>query len=149
MAEAEDRCELCQSSTTSAVFLAAPSFLLSECGHRFCSNCIAEQKKNFPCPHCSSLVKLNALVAKTNDEYEVERDVNIRRKLKNIFNQTESDFSSLFEYQCYQEFVEDCIYNLAHGIEVQKTSESIEEYRLTHRESIIRNQAMQIGNYHL
>lgn len=145
----EDRCELCQTSTSSAIYLSAPSFLLSECGHLFCSNCINAQKKSFPCPQCSTLVKLNTLVSKTKDEYEVEKDVNIRKKLKNIFNQTEKDFNSLFDYQCYQEFVEDCIYNLAHGIEIRETNEKIEEYKRTHHDTIIRNQALQIGIYRL
>lgn len=143
--EVEDECELCRTPTSSAVYLSSPSFLLSTCGHLFCSNCISSQKKSFPCPRCSSLVKLNTLVAKTKDEYEIEKDISIRKKLKNVFNQTERDFNSLLEYQSYQEFVEDCIYNLVHNIEVQETHQRIEEYKERHRDRIIRNQALQIG----
>lgn len=84
-------------------------------------------------------------MAKTKDEYELEKDISIRKKLKNVFNQTERDFNSLLEYQSYQEFVEDCIYNLVHNIEVQETHRRIEEYKERHRDKIIRNQALQIG----
>ena len=74
------------------------------------------------------------------DETEVERDFSIRRKIKALFNKTESDFASLDEFKNYEEKVEDFIYNLVNAIDVDETNSFIEKYKQDNSKEIVVNQ---------
>lgn len=139
----EEKCSICSMEQSSALNMKSEGFLLSECGHFYCSDCIDKKaKKNFNCVRCSSLVKIYNLTVKSKDEYEIERDIAVRKKVRAIFNKVESDFTELNYLKAYEETVEDIIYNLVHGIDVSETQAKIDEYKRLNAESITRNQAL-------
>ncbi len=70
----------------------------------------------------------------------MERDLSIRRKLKDVFNKTVHDFNEPFEFKNYEEQLEDLIYNLANGVEVESTLEFIKKYKQDNAKLITLNQ---------
>lgn len=75
------------------------------------------------------------------EEVESERDYFIRKQLKEVFNKTEDNFSSLKEFKDYEEFVEDLIYSLVKGIDVEQTKKIIEDYKKQNLATIANNQS--------
>ncbi|KAK4529239.1 hypothetical protein CCYA_CCYA01G0096 [Cyanidiococcus yangmingshanensis] len=73
-------------------------------------------------------------------EDELEREKAIRRRILRDFNKLPEDFSSDQDYEDYLELVEEIIYNLVHGIEVERTNERIAAYRKENAALIRRNQ---------
>ena len=139
-----DRCSKCGASESSALNMSGEGYLLSECGHRFCPQCIQREKKTFPCPKCSFMVKAHTLTSKTLDDIEIQRDANIRKKMREVFNKIEADFQNPNDFKQYEEMVEDVIFNLVHGIDVVSTNAFIEKYKKENAESIARNHARDI-----
>lgn len=138
-----DACNLCQTPQSSALNMTDQPYLLSECGHLFCAHCIQKkEKRNFACPRCSFPVKIHALTTKTQDEYEVERDIRVRKKIRAIFNKTESDFTDVNAFKAYEEEVEDLVFNLVHGIAVDEANATVERYLRENEAQVIRNQAL-------
>lgn len=70
----------------------------------------------------------------------MERDFRIRKKVKSIFNKTESHFPTLDDFKDYEEMVEDLIFNLVNLIDVEQTNAKIEKYKQLNAESITYNQ---------
>jgi hypothetical protein len=102
------------------------------------------RRPHFPCPVCKAVVKRGALSNKTADETEVERDAKIRKRLKAIFNKPESHFGTLREYHDYEELVEELVYNLVHGVDVDASNARVEQYRVANADSIPINQSKRI-----
>lgn len=75
------------------------------------------------------------------EEVESERDYFIRKQLKEIFNTTEDNFKSAKEFKDYEEFVEDLIYNLVKGIDVEQTKKTIDDYKKHNLAAIANNQS--------
>ncbi|XVE83102.1 hypothetical protein DITRI_Ditri16bG0060400 [Diplodiscus trichospermus] len=69
------------------------------------------------------------------------KEVQIRRRMNNIFNKREEDFPSLREYNDYLEEVEEMIFKLVEGIDVQAIEEYISKYQQENAELIMVNQA--------
>ncbi|KAG4169456.1 hypothetical protein ERO13_A12G083500v2 [Gossypium hirsutum] len=69
------------------------------------------------------------------------KEMQIRRRISNIFNKREEDFPSLREYNDYLEEVEDMIFKLIEGIDVQAIEEKITKYQQENAEQIMINQA--------
>ncbi|KAA3461739.1 CDK-activating kinase assembly factor MAT1 [Gossypium australe] len=69
------------------------------------------------------------------------KEMQIRRRISNIFNKREEDFPSLREYNDYLEEVEDMIFKLIEGIDVQALEEKITKYQQENAEQIMINQA--------
>nr|KJB48859.1 hypothetical protein B456_008G090500 [Gossypium raimondii] len=69
------------------------------------------------------------------------KEMQIRRRISNIFNKREEDFPSLREYNDYLEEVEDMIFKLIEGIDVQAIEEKITNYQQENAEQIMINQA--------
>ena len=75
------------------------------------------------------MVKRSTLTTKTADEHEVSEDAKIRKKIKSIYNKCEKDFESINAFKDYEEEVEDIIYNLVHGIDVEDMNRKVQAYR--------------------
>jgi len=73
-------------------------------------------------------------------EEELEREKSIRRRILRDFNKLRDDFTSDQEYEDYLEMVEELIFNLVHGIDVERTNERIAAYRKENAALIRRNQ---------
>ncbi|TYI50206.1 hypothetical protein E1A91_D12G085200v1 [Gossypium mustelinum] len=69
------------------------------------------------------------------------KEMQIRRRISSIFNKREEDFPSLREYNDYLEEVEDMIFKLIEGIDVQAIEEKITNYQQENAEQIMINQA--------
>lgn len=83
---------------------------------------------------------MQQLSNKSIDETEVERDFRVRKRVKGIFNKTESEFSSSELFKDYEEMVEDLIFNLVNGTNVDDTNAAIEKYKQKNAEKITYNQ---------
>ncbi len=76
-------------------------------------------------------------------EMEAEKDARVRRKVKAIYNKMESSFSNSQAFRDYEEEVEDVIFNLVHGIDVDETQARIKKYAALNEESIAFNAGKQ------
>ena len=115
----------------------------TKCNHRFCNRCKINnfnKKRNFACPVCQSTVKESNLKQQTYDDYEIKKDIKIRKKIKSIYNKTETDFKTLKEFQDYDEYVEDLIYNLVHNINKDDTEKLVKDYETSHMKEIAKKQ---------
>lgn len=120
-----------------------------KCGHKFCSNCLYDLftnqgKRQFACKRCSGsgrqiMVKRDKLSKKSLEETEVEKDVRVRKKVKAVYNRTESSFPNAGAFRDYEEQVEDLIFNLVHDIDVAATQAKIKKYASQNEESIAFN----------
>lgn len=141
----------------------------AKCGHRFCQRCIDNQinrKRNFCCPICHSVViqekvenslaktiifvyidlpifslSFRQLSVKSLDDWEVEKDAKVRRRIRSIYNKKEEDFPTLLEYQNFEERVEDIIFNLVHGIDRETTEAAVREYEKSNMRDIAKKQS--------
>ena len=133
MIEEHNECVICGIKADAASNMNAKGLLVNEkCGHKFCNTCIERQfarKRSFSCPRCKHEVKRGWLSEKSLEALECERDVSIRKMVKNVFNLTEVDFKSLLEYQDYEEEVEDIVFNLVHSIDVEIMRNKIEKHK--------------------
>ncbi|GMI67689.1 hypothetical protein like AT4G30820 [Hibiscus trionum] len=69
------------------------------------------------------------------------KEMQIRRRINNIYNKREEDFPSLREYNDYLEEVEDMIFKLIEGIDVQAIEEQISKYQRENADLIMINHA--------
>ncbi|XP_026436982.1 uncharacterized protein LOC113334972 [Papaver somniferum] len=69
------------------------------------------------------------------------KEMAIRRRILNIYNKREEDFSSLREYNDYLEEVEDMTTNLINGIDVAAIEAKIAQYKKDNAEQITLSQA--------
>lgn len=156
LSEDELKCASCLKEQNSADNLEDEVFFTnidpddpSKCNHRFCLRCKINnfnKKRTFACPICQSTVKESNLKQQTYDDYEIKRDIKIRKRIKSIYNKTESDFKNLLEFQNYEEYVEDLIYNLVHNINKDITEKLIYDYEHSHMKEITKKQ-MEINHH--
>ena len=126
-------CSICRTKSGDASNLENRALLVNEkCGHYFCSNCAERQfarKRSFSCPKCKHEVKRIWLSSKSLEQLECEKDVSIRKMVKDVYNKIEKDFTTLLEFQNYEEEVEDIVFNLVHGIDVDNMRSKIETHK--------------------
>ncbi|KAL2643039.1 hypothetical protein R1flu_010626 [Riccia fluitans] len=71
----------------------------------------------------------------------MNKELNIRRRIANIYNKAEDEFPTLRSYNDYLEEVEDIVFNLVEGIDVQATEARIAAYQEENSEQIIASRA--------
>ncbi|GKV42107.1 hypothetical protein SLEP1_g49549 [Rubroshorea leprosula] len=69
------------------------------------------------------------------------KEIQIRKRIASIFNKREEDFPCLRDYNDYLEEVEDMIFKLIDGIDVQAIEEKIKKYQEENAVQIMMNQA--------
>ncbi|GLT80472.1 hypothetical protein SLA2020_519100 [Shorea laevis] len=69
------------------------------------------------------------------------KEIQIRKRIASIFNKREEDFPCLRDYNDYLEEVEDMIFKLIDGIDVQAIEEKIKNYQEENAVQIMMNQA--------
>jgi CDK-activating kinase assembly factor MAT1 len=89
-----------------------------------------------PCPVCQTLLRRSDFLLPTFTDLRVERECRIRRRLTDIFNRREEDFETVRDYNDYLEEVEGIVWCLVEEVDVQKTNERLEAYRLQNLEGI-------------
>ncbi|KAL3140152.1 hypothetical protein ABBQ38_004429 [Trebouxia sp. C0009 RCD-2024] len=75
----------------------------------------------------------------------LHRELAIRKRVLEIFNKTQQQFPNDEQWFDYQELVEDHIYKLVEGQDVQQTEAAIEEYRKANYADIVANDAKKRG----
>lgn len=140
--ENKDMCPICKTDrylSPDVKFLVNP-----ECYHRICESCVDRIFSLGPaqCPYkgCDKILRKNKFKTQIFDDVEVEKEVDIRKRVFNVFNKTIDDFNGdLVEYNKYLEEVEDIIYKLDHGIDVAKTEEKLRTYEELNKQLIMNN----------
>ncbi|GAV03891.1 hypothetical protein RvY_14259 [Ramazzottius varieornatus] len=102
--------------------------LVNECGHRLCDNCVEQLfvRGSGSCPQCNKPLKRSKFREQFFEDAEMDKEVDVRRRIYNDLNLRQEDFSSLREFNDYLEQVETFIFNIVNGIEVEKTKRDIE-----------------------
>lgn len=138
----KDMCPICKTDrylSPDLKFLVNP-----ECYHKICENCVDRIFSLGPaqCPykHCDKILRKNKFKTQVFDDVAVEKEVDIRKRVFNVFNKTLEDFNdNLEEYNKYLEDVEEIVYNLDHGIDVEKTEEKLRTYEELNKQLILNN----------
>ncbi|KAI0006283.1 CDK-activating kinase assembly factor MAT1-domain-containing protein [Xylariaceae sp. FL0662B] len=127
-------------------FNADMEFLINpECYHAMCSNCVENIFGPGPaqCPYaaCTKTLRKNRFRPAFFGDLDVEREVDIRRRVNAVFNMVEDDFKTLGDYNNFLQTVEDLTFDLLNGGEAErkKAEDELKMYEQKHREDIERN----------
>ncbi|KAI8962524.1 CDK-activating kinase assembly factor [Daldinia sp. FL1419] len=121
-------------------------FLINpECYHPMCSNCVNNIFGKGPaqCPHagCTKTLRQRGFRSAFFGNLNVEREVDIRRRVQAVFNMTQDDFVSLRDYNDYLQQVEDLTFELVNGDEAEQIAaeQKLIAYEQKHKEEIEKN----------
>ncbi|CAL9730991.1 RNA polymerase II transcription factor B subunit 3 [Monosporozyma unispora] len=140
--ENKDMCPICKTDrylSPDLKFLVNP-----ECYHKICESCVDRIFSLGPaqCPYkgCDKILRKNKFKTQIFDDVNVEKEVDIRKRVFNVFNKTIDDFNGDSKaFNRYLEDIEDMVYNLDHGIDVQKTEEKLRTYEELNKQLIQSN----------
>ncbi|CCF59891.1 hypothetical protein KAFR_0I01100 [Kazachstania africana CBS 2517] len=145
MDEYDDNKDMCPICKTDRYLSPDLKFLVNpECYHKICESCVDRIFSLGPaqCPYkgCNKILRKNKFKTQIFDDVGVEKEVDIRKRVFNVFNKTLSDFGgNMDEYNIYLEEVEDIVFNLDHGIDVVKTEEKLRTYEELNKQLILNN----------
>ncbi len=141
----DEICPVCKSSrylTPSLRFLINP-----ECYHKMCESCVdrifSHGPAPCPIPGCPKTLRKHRFRTPTFGDLQVEREVDIRRRVAAVFNRREEDFEDLRSYNDYLNEVEDITFNLIYQIDVEATEKRFEAYRKAHEAEIVENASLE------
>jgi CDK-activating kinase assembly factor MAT1 len=145
--ENNDECPICHSTRylrRDMRFLINP-----DCYHKMCESCVDRIFSHgpAPCPVAGCRrknLRRNKFRPPTFDDLRMEREVDIRKRMANIFNRREDDFETLRAYNDYLGNVEDMTFNLVNGIEVEETNKKVLAYEAKNSHAIHENQKLAI-----
>jgi len=104
------------------------------CDCRLCSRCLQLAKAG-ACPGCGIRARVEDFSTDPRESREVDKEMKVRRQIKQIYCKTEQDFATPDEWDEYLMMREDIIYKLAHSSlkdEVQETWRQVERYKAQH-----------------
>ncbi|KAI9766625.1 MAG: TFIIH/NER complex subunit [Geoglossum simile] len=78
-------------------------------------------------------------VKQTFGDIQVEREVDIRRRVAKVFNRRQDEFETLNDYNNYLEEVETLTFNLLNGVDIPTTEAKLSEYAAQNAAVISRN----------
>jgi len=112
--------------------------MVNVCGHNLCENCVELLfvKGSGACPECNVPLRRGNFRLQLFEDANIDKEVDIRRKILRDFNKQEEDFESLREFNDYLEMVEDIIFNLTNNIDVLETNKKIACYKEQNKEMI-------------
>lgn len=144
-----DQDETCPVCKTTRYFNRDMEFLINpECYHRMCRTCVERIFRDGPnqCPYatCHKTLRLRGFKSAFFADLSVEREVDIRRRVAQIFNKVEDDFESLDAYNKYLEYVEDLTFKLVSGDADAKTQAEgeLSAWEAQHKAEIERNKKL-------
>jgi CDK-activating kinase assembly factor MAT1 len=115
-----------------------------ECYHKMCLSCVdrifAHGPAQCPIPGCNRTLRKHRFRTQTFEDIRVEREVDIRKRVAQVFNKRQEDFEDLRAYNDYLNDVEDITFNLVEGIDVEDSNDRLEAYRTKHADEIANNQ---------
>lgn len=116
------------------------------CYHKMCESCVdrifSHGPAPCPIPKCDQTLRKNRFRQQTFEDIQVEREVDIRRKVAAVFNRTEEQFDSLKDYNDYLNDVEDITFNLVNRIDLEATQKKFEKYQEIHEKEIRENASL-------
>jgi CDK-activating kinase assembly factor MAT1 len=92
-----------------------------------------------PVVGCNKTLRLAGFRFPTFHDIRVEREIDIRKMIGEIFNRREEEFESLRAWNDYLNEVEDITFNLINGIDVDATKKKLNSYAETNQRSITEN----------
>ncbi|KAI4169231.1 MAG: hypothetical protein LQ343_005819 [Gyalolechia ehrenbergii] len=139
----DDICPVCKSSrylNPNMRFLVNP-----ECYHKMCESCVDRifSTGPAPCPvaGCARTLRKQRFRKQTFEDLKIEREVDVRRRVAQVFNKQESDFETLRAYNNHLEEMEVITFNLLEGIDVPATERKLAAYASQNAASISQNDA--------
>ncbi|CAI5760107.1 unnamed protein product [Candida verbasci] len=137
--EDADMCPICK---TDKYLSPNMKFLINpECYHKICESCVDRifSLGPAPCPYpkCGKILRKNKFKQQVFDDLKIEKEVDIRRRVAQVYNKTEEDFENLKEYNKYLENVEEIIFNLNNGINSEETEAELNKYEQDHKIEIL------------
>ncbi|KAI3404908.1 TFB3 [Candida oxycetoniae] len=139
MDDLPDMCPICKTDkylSPSMTFLINP-----ECYHKICESCVDRifSLGPAPCPYpkCGKILRKNKFKQQVFGDLKIEKEIDVRRKVGGIYNKTQEDFATLEEYNQYLELVEEIVFKLSNGIEVEKTEQDLAQYEQEHKIEIL------------
>ncbi|KJZ76937.1 hypothetical protein HIM_03814 [Hirsutella minnesotensis 3608] len=145
-ADQDETCPVCK---TTRYFNRDMEFRINpECYHRMCKTCVERIFKDGPnqCPYagCHKTLRLRGFKSAFFADLGVEREVDIRRRVANVFNKVEDDFETLDDYNDYLYMVECLTDDLVNGgDDARKKAEAqLAEWEAQHKADIERNRKL-------
>ncbi|KAI9371019.1 CDK-activating kinase assembly factor MAT1-domain-containing protein [Aspergillus egyptiacus] len=123
-------------------------FLINpECYHKMCESCVdrifSSGPANCPVAGCHKTLRKNRFRRQTFEDINVEREVDIRRRVMTVLNRREEEFDSKLDWDNFLEQREEIIFNLVNGVDVAKTEADLQQYASENMRSIRANQALE------
>ncbi|KAH8173865.1 zinc finger, c3HC4 type (RING finger) domain-containing protein [Sarocladium implicatum] len=144
--DADESCPVCK---TTRYFNKDMEFLINpECYHRMCKTCVERIFRDGPnqCPYagCHKTLRMRGFKSAFFSDLRVEREVDIRRRVANVFNKVEEDFETLDDYNEYLYKVECLTDDLVNGKEEakRKAESELMEWEAQHKADIERNRRL-------
>lgn len=96
-----------------------------------------------PLPGCRKTLRKARFRTQTFEDLQVEREVDIRRRVAAVFNKREDEFEDLRSWNDYLNEVEDITFNLINNLEVEETNRRFEAYQKAHEKEILENASLE------
>ncbi|KAK6527155.1 TFIIH/NER complex subunit [Arthrobotrys megalospora] len=139
--DADEICPVCKSSrylNPNMRFLVNP-----ECYHKMCESCVDRLFSQGPsqCPvvGCDKILRKQRFRKQTFEDIQVEKEVDVRKRIAKTFNKRQEDFPSLKEFNDYLEEVETVTFNLLNSIDISATEAKITAFEQSNKSSILQN----------
>lgn len=142
-ADGEEQCPICKTlryMNRNMKFLINP-----ECYHPLCNNCVDRLFGSGPaaCPYsdCQKTLRKKAFREPMFSDLDVEREVDIRKRVAAVFNKGEDDFESLKDYNDYLDMVETLTMDLVYGTPAERDAadQRLLAWTYEHKNEIERN----------
>lgn len=135
----KDMCPVCK---TDRYLSPNMRFLINpECYHKICESCVDRifslGPAKCPYPKCHKTLRKNKFKNQLFEDINIEREVDIRKRILAVYNKTEEDFDSLPEYNQYLETIEEMVYNLTNGIDKDQIEKEVTQYQTEHNIEIL------------
>ena len=121
-------------------------FLINpECYHSMCNSCVENIFRSGPaqCPYalCTKTLRQRGFRRAFFEDLEVEREVDVRRRVHAVFNMAADDFETLDDYNNYLQEVEDLTFDLVSGAEPERAAanDRLRAHEQAHRDKIESN----------
>lgn len=134
-----DMCPVCK---TDRYLSPNMRFLINpECYHKICESCVDRifslGPAKCPYPKCHKTLRKNKFKNQLFEDINIEREVDIRKRVLAVYNKSEEDFDSLQDYNAYLENLEETIYKLTNGIDTEEIEKEMAQYQSDHNIEIL------------
>lgn len=134
-----DMCPVCK---TDRYLSPNMRFLINpECYHKICESCVDRifslGPAKCPYPKCYKTLRKNKFKNQLFEDINIEREVDLRKRIQAVYNKTEEDFDTLQDYNSYLETIEEMIYNLTNGINTEEIEKEVTQYQNDHMIEIL------------